>query len=152
MTKQKNIQVQGLEVGYTSIDNDDFISITVIAKWKIPEAPADIIKNGMRSKNTIELLGLWARLNNPDFKLVEFDQFRNEAGELRREAIVAKNAPVQMEAGGEVIRKIDYYNLHSSLSVGYRVNQKHPIPYLGNQGAVGLLIQRLSIGSTNEQN
>lgn len=80
MTKQKNIQVQGLQVGYTSINNDDFISITDIAKLKNAEAPADIIKNWMRSKNTIELLGLWERLNNPDFKLVEFDQFRNEAG------------------------------------------------------------------------
>ena len=80
MTKQKNIQVQGLQVSYTSIDNDDFISITDIAKLKNADAPADIIKNWMRSKNTIELLGLWERLNNPDFKLVEFDQFRNEAG------------------------------------------------------------------------
>lgn len=80
MTKQKNIQVQGLQVGYTSINNDDFISITDIAKLKNAEAPADIIKNWMRSKNTIELLGLWERLNNPGFKLVEFDQFRNEAG------------------------------------------------------------------------
>lgn len=80
MTKQKNIQVQGLQVGYTSINNDDFITITDIAKLKNAEAPADIIKNWMRSKNTIELLGLWERLNNPGFKLVEFDQFRNEAG------------------------------------------------------------------------
>lgn len=74
------IEVQGLQVSYTSIDNDDFISITDIAKLKNADAPADIIKNWMRSKNTIELLGLWERLNNPDFKLVEFDQFRNEAG------------------------------------------------------------------------
>ena len=78
--KNQKIEVQGLEVSYTSIDNDDFISITDIAKLKNADAPADIIKNWMRSKNTIELLGLWERLNNPDFKLVEFDQFRNEAG------------------------------------------------------------------------
>ena len=78
--KNQKIEVQGLEVSYTSIDNDDFISITDIARLKNAEAPADIIKNWMRSKNTIELLGLWEKLNNPDFKLVEFDQFRNEAG------------------------------------------------------------------------
>lgn len=78
--KNQKIEVQGLQVSYTSIDNDDFISITDIAKLKNADAPADIIKNWMRSKNTIELLGLWERLNNPDFKLVEFDQFRNEAG------------------------------------------------------------------------
>ncbi len=78
--KNQKIEVQGLQVSYTSIDNDDFISITDIARLKNAEAPADIIKNWMRNKNTIELLGLWERLNNPDFKLVEFDQFRNEAG------------------------------------------------------------------------
>ncbi|MBY5958562.1 KilA-N domain-containing protein [Membranicola marinus] len=80
MAKQKSIQVQGLKVGYTSIDNDEFISITDIAKLKNEKAPADVIKNWMRNKNTIELLGLWERLNNPNFKLVEFDQFKNEAG------------------------------------------------------------------------
>ena len=42
--------------------------------------PADIVKNRMRTRSTIEFLGLWEHLNNPDFKLVEFDQFRNEAG------------------------------------------------------------------------
>lgn len=78
--KNQKIEIQGLQVSYTSIDNDDFISITDIAKLKNADAPADIIKNWMRSKNTIELLGLWERLNNLDFKLVEFDQFRNEAG------------------------------------------------------------------------
>lgn len=74
----QKIEVQGLEVGYTSIKDDDFICITDIAKLKYAEAPADIIKNWMRSKNSIELLGLWEGLNNPDFKLVELDQFRNE--------------------------------------------------------------------------
>jgi hypothetical protein len=48
---------------------DEFICITDIAKYKNLNAPRDIIKNWMRNKNTIELLGLWERLNNPDFKL-----------------------------------------------------------------------------------
>lgn len=43
-------------------------------------APADVVKNWMRSRSTIEFLGLWEQLNNPDFKLVEFDGFKNEAG------------------------------------------------------------------------
>ncbi len=59
---------------------DDFISLTDIAKFKNQQAPADVIKNWLRSKQTIALLGVWERLNNPDFKLVEFDQFKNEAG------------------------------------------------------------------------
>ena len=67
-----------MQVGFARFNDDDFISITDIAKFINPDAPADVIKNWMRSKNTIELLGLWERLHNPDFKLVEFDQFRNE--------------------------------------------------------------------------
>lgn len=80
MSKRNEIQVKGVKVSYNQLNESDYISITDIAKYKNPEAPADIVKNWMRSKNTIELLGLWEKLHNPDFKLVEFDQFRNEAG------------------------------------------------------------------------
>ncbi len=70
-------------VTLTQTQQEDYICITDIAKYKNPEAPRDIIKNWMRSKNTIELLGLWERLNNPNFKQVEFDLFRNEAGGIQ---------------------------------------------------------------------
>ena len=78
--KNNKIEIKGVEVTFTKNKEEDFICITDIAKFKNPEAPRDIIKNWMRSKNTIELLGLWERLNNPNFKQVEFDLFRNEAG------------------------------------------------------------------------
>ncbi len=61
-------------------NEDDYMSLTDIAKYKNPESPADVIKNWMRNKSTIEFLGLWEQINNPDFKPVEFDQFKNEAG------------------------------------------------------------------------
>ena len=61
-------------------NNADYISLTDIAKYKNPDFPADIIKNWLRSRSTIEYLGLWEQLNNPNFKLVEFDQFRIESG------------------------------------------------------------------------
>ena len=80
MKKSTNINVQGLQVGFMQSEQKDYICITDIAKHKNPEAPRDIIKNWMRSKNTIELLGLWEKLHNPDFKQVEFDLFKNEAG------------------------------------------------------------------------
>ncbi len=78
--KNTKIEVKGVEVAFTKTHQEDFVSITDIAKYKNPNAPADIIKNWLRSKNTIELLGLWEKLHNPVFKLVEFDQFKNEAG------------------------------------------------------------------------
>ena len=62
------------------INQNDYFSLTDIAKYKNPEAPADVVKNWLRRKDTIEFIGLWERLNNPNFNVVEFDQFKNEAG------------------------------------------------------------------------
>ncbi|MEA5008715.1 KilA-N domain-containing protein [Clostridium tyrobutyricum] len=59
---------------------DDYISLIDIAKYKNPEVSADIIKNWLRNRSTIEFLGLRERMNNPNFKLVEFHQFINESG------------------------------------------------------------------------
>ncbi len=51
----------------------DYICITDIAKIKNQSEPKDVVKNWMRSKNTVEYLGLWEKLNNHNFKGVEFD-------------------------------------------------------------------------------
>ena len=64
-----------------SDDNaNDYISLSDIAKRKNPEFPADVIKNWLRLRSTIEYLGVWEKLYNPSFKLVEFDQFKGAAG------------------------------------------------------------------------
>lgn len=75
--KNKEITVLDQEI---HINKNDYFSLTDIAKYKNPEAPADVVKNWMRRKDTIEFIGLWERLNNPNFNMVEFDQFKNEAG------------------------------------------------------------------------
>jgi hypothetical protein len=80
MKKSDKIEVKGIEVNFVKTQQEDYICITDIAKFKNPEAPRDIIKNWIRTKNTIELLGLWEKLHNQNFKQVEFDLFRNEAG------------------------------------------------------------------------
>lgn len=75
------INANGTEIAVVSKGNDDdYISLTDIAKYKNPEFPADVVKNWLRSRSTIEFLGLWEQLNNSGFKLVEFDGFKNEAG------------------------------------------------------------------------
>lgn len=61
-------------------EGNDYISLTDIAKFKNPEFPAEVIKNWMRLRNTIEYLGTWEKLFNQNFKLVDFDQFREAAG------------------------------------------------------------------------
>ena len=58
----------------------DYISLTDIARHKNPSEPKDVVKNWMRSKTTIEFLGLWEKIHNPDFKGVEFDSFMYQAG------------------------------------------------------------------------
>ena len=80
MAKSKTIIVKGIEVVTFTKKNNDYISITDIARYKNPEFPADIIKNWIRTRSTIDFLGLWEKLNNHEFKLVEFDQFRGESG------------------------------------------------------------------------
>ena len=75
-----NIHAKGTEIAVLSSgDDNDYISLTDIAKYK-SDAPDDVIKNWMRNRDTIEFLGLWEQLNNPDFKPVEFDGFRQQAG------------------------------------------------------------------------
>ena len=86
MTEDKiikaTINARGTEIAVISTGNDDdFISLTDIAKYKNSEFPADVVKNWLKSRSTIEFLGLWEQLNNPNFKLVDFDQFKNQAGE-----------------------------------------------------------------------
>ena len=75
--KNKEIMVLDQKI---HINKDDYFSLTDIARYRNQDAPADVVKNWLRRKDTIEFLGLWERLNNPDFKVVEFDQFKNEAG------------------------------------------------------------------------
>lgn len=61
-------------------DNNDFISLTDIAKTRNEEAPTDIIKNWLRAKSTIEFLGLWEQMNNSDFDIQKFSEFKNNSG------------------------------------------------------------------------
>ena len=52
------------------------ISLTDIAKYKNPDHPDDVVRNWLRNRSTVEFLGIWERLNNPDFNPVEFDGIR----------------------------------------------------------------------------
>lgn len=78
--KKSKIEVQGLEIAIVNQNNNDYISLTDIAKHKDNAQTDDIIKNWLRNRNTIELLGFWEMIYNPNFKPVEFDGFRKQAG------------------------------------------------------------------------
>ncbi len=78
--KKLTIAVRGTAITVLSQRNEDYISLTDIAKHKEPNRSDHVIQNWMRNRNTIEFLGVWERLNNADFKPLEFEGFRNKAG------------------------------------------------------------------------
>ena len=78
--KQTSIQVQGTHIEIIKRDNQDYISLTDIARHRNSQEPFAIINNWMRGRSTIEFLGLWEKLSNPRFKPLEFERFRTEAG------------------------------------------------------------------------
>lgn len=80
MAKNKKIKIDDIEISIISQEQNDYISLTDIARYKDAGHTDDIIKNWMRNRNTIELLGFWETIYNPDFKPVEFDGFRKQAG------------------------------------------------------------------------
>ena len=80
MAKNKTITVKGMEITIFYIQKEDYISLTDIARHKDSNNTDDIIKNWLRNRNTIELLGFWEQMYNSKFKPVEFDGFRKQAG------------------------------------------------------------------------
>jgi hypothetical protein len=78
--KRTSIEVQGTSIAILNRDNQDYISLTDIARHRNTQEPFSVINNWMRSRSTIEFLGLWEKLSNPSFKPIEFERFKAEAG------------------------------------------------------------------------
>ena len=77
---KKNLIVKDINIHLFSVREEDFISLTDIAKYKNSDDPRFVIQNWMKTRASVEFLGFWEQINNPDFKGVEFDTFKNEAG------------------------------------------------------------------------
>ena len=80
MAKRNTIIVKDTTIRTLSKDGIDYICITDIAKQRNPIDPNGVIANWMRNRNTIEYLGLWETLYNPNFNPLEFEGFRRNAG------------------------------------------------------------------------
>ena len=75
------INVEDTEILIITVEEKDYISLTDMANAKDGESrAADIIKNWLRNRYTLEFLGTWEQINNPNFKVVEFDHFKTQAG------------------------------------------------------------------------
>ena len=77
---KKELIIKDINVNFFEQKEEDFISLTDIARFKNPNEPKDIVRNWMRNRNTIEFLGIWEKINNRLFKGVEFDAFKSGAG------------------------------------------------------------------------
>lgn len=89
MAKNKTINVKGTEITLFSKGTNDFISLTDIAKHRDLANTDTIIQNWLRNRNTIELLGFWESMYNPNFKPLEFEGFRKQAGLVETRIITA---------------------------------------------------------------
>lgn len=76
----KKIDVLNREVRINKAENNDYICLTDIARYKNENGSDDLVRNWLRNRNTIEFLGLWEKLNNPHFNSVEFDGIKSQAG------------------------------------------------------------------------
>ncbi|MCK5743035.1 MAG: KilA-N domain-containing protein, partial [Chlorobi bacterium] len=80
MKKIQIIEINGTEITIAKSDREDYISITDIAKQKNSEATGLVISHWLSTRYTIEFMGLWEKMHNPDFNVTEFSNIRNESG------------------------------------------------------------------------
>jgi len=80
MSKKENITVQGTEIAVLTHKQDDYISLTDMAKYKNAEATGLVISHWMSTRYTVEFMGVWEQLNNPDFNVTDFSNIKNESG------------------------------------------------------------------------
>ena len=106
--KNRIITVQDIPITISSADEIDYICITDIATAKSDNSrAADVIKNWLRNRNTLEFLGTWEQIYNPSFKVVEFDHFRHEAG-LHTFTLSVSDWIEKTDAIGLVVKKGRY--------------------------------------------
>ena len=80
MAKNRILKVEKLDIVLVSQNDSDYISLTDMARYRDAERTNYIIQNWLRTRSAIEFCGLWEQLNNPNFKRIEFDAFKNESG------------------------------------------------------------------------
>ena len=116
--KNKKIEVKGQEITVFYVNDQDFISLTEIAKHKTDNSSA-AIGNWMRNRNTIEFLGIWESLYNPDFKPLEFEGFRKQAG-LNAFTLSAKKWTEATNAKGFIVKSGRYGGTYAHKDIAFK--------------------------------
>ena len=79
--KKEVLHAKGIDISiYTEDYHNEYISLTDIAKYRNEDDPRFVIQNWMRNRNTVEFLGVWESLHNPEFNRVQFEAVKSEAG------------------------------------------------------------------------
>jgi hypothetical protein len=81
MAKNESMVVQGVEVHVTTKNDEDYISLTDIVSGF--DGGSSLIEAWLRNKDTVEFLGVWEKINNPNFNSIEFEEIKNQAGSNR---------------------------------------------------------------------
>ena len=127
--KTSSILVQDVPVTVMSIDQRDYISLTDMAKARTDAGrAADVIKNWLRARSTLEFLGTWEIMYNPDFKVVEFDHFRKSAG-LPSFVLSASEWIEQTNAIGIIVKKGRYGGTYAHKDIAFEFGSAISVPF-----------------------
>ena len=119
MSKNRIITVQDIPITVSEADIDDYICITDMATAKSDSSrAADVIKNWLRNRNTLEFLGTWEQIYNSDFKVVEFDHLKAEAG-LHTFVLIASEWIDKTNAIGLFVKKGRYGGTYAHKDIAF---------------------------------
>ena len=123
------INVQNTEVTVINFEEQDYISLTDMAGAKENESrAADVIKNWLRNRYTIEFLGTWEMIHNPDFKVVEFDHFKMQAG-LPSFVLSCSEWIEKTNAIGIIVKKGRYGGTYAHKDIAFEFGSAISVPF-----------------------
>jgi len=127
--KSNKIIVQDIQINIASHLDEDFICLTDMANGKEGGSrAADIIKNWLRNRYTIEFLGTWEQINNPTFKVVEFDHFKSQAG-LPSFVLSVSEWVEKTNATGIMVKKGKYGGTYAHKDIAFEFGSAISVPF-----------------------
>lgn len=129
MAKNKKIKVENTEITVVVMEEKDYISLTDMANAKEGESrAADVIKNWIRTRYAIEFLSVWELINNPNFKVVESDHFKMQAG-LTNFTLSASEWIEKTNAIGVKVRKGKYGGTYAHKDIAFEFGSAISVPF-----------------------
>jgi hypothetical protein len=123
------IKVENTEISIVTVAERDYISLTDMANAKESESrAADIIKNWLRTRYTLEFLGTWELIHNPDFKVVEFDHFKMQAG-LPSFVLSVSEWIEKTNAIGLIVKKGKYGGTYAHKDIAFEFGSAISVPF-----------------------